>query len=84
MPDDDIKLPEWYLQIEKVAGKLAAGCAAAEFVIAFWAKHILPDGVIATMHMFIFPFGILCIVLSGFKGLGVVTKAAEILKKLKE
>jgi len=82
--ENDIDLPKWYMRLEKGAGKLFMGCFSAEVILLFGAKYVIPEDVIKMMHAVIVPFGILCIILSGTKGLGYINDILETIKKIKE
>lgn len=74
MPDD-IKLPKWYMVLEKVATKLAAGAVVGEAFLQF-SKSFIPKELFDIIHLVLIPFGIVCITLSG-------NHAIELLKKIK-
>lgn len=80
---DDVKLPVWYLKIENIAGKLAAGCIAAEISLNLWAKSFISQKVIDIINLPLILFGIFCIVFSGYKALGFVGTILDIIKKTK-
>lgn len=82
--EETVQLPKWYLQIERAASKLFAGCVTAEIIIFFGVKYVLKPAVIEIMHMLVVPFGILCSIICGFQGLDTISRALDIIKKIKE
>lgn len=81
--DNEIELPTWYLKLEKAAGKLSAGCIAAEILIFFVVKYIFKPEVIQVIQTLLIPFGLICVVLSGYNGLDTINTMLDVLKKVK-
>lgn len=81
--DEEIQLPSWYLKLEKAAGKLSAGCIAAEILIYFGVKHIFKPEVIQVIQALLVPFGLICVVLSGYNGIDTINTMLDVLKKVK-
>lgn len=82
--EDLVQLPGWYLKLEKAAGKLSAGCIAAEILIYFGVKHIFKPEVIQVIQALLVPFGLICVVLSGYNGIDTINTMLEVLKKVKQ
>lgn len=80
---EEVQLPGWYLKLEKAAGKLSAGCIAAEILIFFGVRHIFRPEVIQVIQALLVPFGLICVVLSGYNGIDTINTMLDVLKKVK-
>lgn len=82
--EEEVELPTWYLQIEKGAGKLSMGCFVAEVILVTTAKYVIPKDTIDIIQIIIVPFGIICIIVSGYHALDTLNKVLDTVKKLKK
>ncbi len=74
MPDEP-NLPKWYMIVEKVATKLAAGSIVGGIFLQAM-RSFIPKELFDIIHLVLIPFGIICLVLSG-------NHAIDLLKKIK-